>query len=549
MDNIRFLDGKPVLPKTVTGPGGVNFTVYEDVDKAIVKDRTVSCSVDISNMPKIPFMVMLKIRYYYYQIYRRYDTESFVFLHWDQAQSQYIPVVPGGYRADGAAVSYYPDYEQFCSDCHIALPAGEFGRCPFCGSERGMEKLVIFGTTHSHVDMAPFHSGTDNEHEMNHTGFHLTFGYHGSGLFGTELSFVARSSPSPTAVGVRQKLVDEDCIEMPFSEEEMSRLDLWLSRVAIDKSFVDGETYFVVVNSGKDPVFMGTQEECKNFEDSCYVEASVQKFRRAPVGNKSKGKVSSAEYAWMMMTDDDDLDGWGGYDPYTHPTIFDHAMERAGYSWEDTLDKKVSEPKSAEPKDLVFTLVDCDYEVCFKSGKSNRVEKTSLWSEDDQEQEIVEVELEFKDSLKKLRASTTEAATGLAAASVARSELIRYLTYGDPDKRLTAIVEDLGVLEAELTKKASKTFDGAVKATKDGLVWEVDQFASYWGSNLNTEFSESLNPNLTQDLIYPEMHAAAALVLLVEAYAVAPDPFTDLAPKVFKALQGISSQVTSEYVS
>lgn len=309
MTNFRIdTAGKPVDVATFGNPNGPHFTAAVPLNAADRHALQLQSDVDMTSMVKIPFELMMRVRWYFMKVRDEWQTESFVFIHQDQTTHEYTMVVPSGYTASSAAVGYFPYYDQFCTHCHIAaLPgdlrasADEKELCPMCGAEDSMNKnMFIAGTIHSHVDMAPFHSGTDNQNELTQSGMHFTLGHMKTGLYGSELSVVAAKAghTDSSGKGVRHSLVDSDIVEMPFGAEAEGRIDFWMDRVAVDRRVLEvlketTDTYVIKVDGI--PCFFGPKDRCEAYAAVTTATTTVSKAAAVTrtVGRSSGNSWSS----------------------------------------------------------------------------------------------------------------------------------------------------------------------------------------------------------------------------------------------------------------
>jgi hypothetical protein len=316
--------GSPVAQVLVGDPNGAHFIAAMPLKAAQKRDLTLAKDIDMTGTPKIPFTLMLIVRQYFIKIRDNYATESFVFIHRNRDTNEYIAVVPGGYKAGAASVDYCATCDQFCQNCHIAVVRGSYGAtCPYCGMDDWSAPLNVVGTIHSHVDMAPFHSGTDDHNELSHTGLHFTLGHMKTGLFGSELSAVVASEGYTDAAGkgTRFSLSDEDIFELPFTKSDTDRLNFWLTRVAFDKHLVKAVTQNAalhIVKVGGIPCFSGTKEQCGAFASGCTLDTVVSSAKE-PTPVHTFGGSTGSNYGWSNYParpwhnfDDDEDPIWGG---------------------------------------------------------------------------------------------------------------------------------------------------------------------------------------------------------------------------------------------
>ena len=182
-------DGKFLMKTERDTPIGI-LTVHVPVPEADIiaefgkKEDRPSTNLIFSNLKKIPFLTMLFVREYFTAVYREHQSEAIILFHWNANLSKYEVVVPPTFNASGGHVSYDPNVRTFCRKCFVGCVEEEPAECPVCGHKE-MDTLATVGTAHSHGSMAAFHSGTDDANELNHTGFHITFGKVNSRAFTT----------------------------------------------------------------------------------------------------------------------------------------------------------------------------------------------------------------------------------------------------------------------------------------------------------------------------------------------------------------------------
>ena len=132
-----------------------------------------------NDLPRIPWNSVdggvLQAWLYFKAVYEKYRTEAFLWWHWDKEARRYVMLVPAFYYVSSAGLEYPSRPKHFCRSCCVGLYHGGV-RCPHCVDGR-VEETLIAGTSHSHGSLQPFHSGEDHANELDHTGFHITFGH------------------------------------------------------------------------------------------------------------------------------------------------------------------------------------------------------------------------------------------------------------------------------------------------------------------------------------------------------------------------------------
>lgn len=224
---------KRIYVKKVIGPPDAPFfeTVVPANDSDLPKDRVSGKELRLLNFPKISMHTMNLVHAYFAAVYEKHRSEAMILFHRAPGDSDYTVVVPESYTATSASLSYEHNQPTFCTTCRICSTA-VLTTCPRCGTET-MQKTVVMGTAHSHGSMDAFHSGTDDAHEKNQTGFHITFGHVNRGLFSVCPSFVVALAGYTDDKGFGTRYYPElsDLVEIPdpLSETERTMVDLWTS--------------------------------------------------------------------------------------------------------------------------------------------------------------------------------------------------------------------------------------------------------------------------------------------------------------------------------
>lgn len=295
-----------INPLTIGDPNGPHFTVNEPYTKKPNHDdvtyEVVERGLDISGMPKIGFVTALMIRQYYVDVYEAHKSEAFAYLHWSESAQEWMGAVPSGYKASGAHLTYYNNFRHVCTNCQIALPKGEWDTCPMCSSKDCVEPIKRLGSSHSHSNMPPFHSGTDDANEMNSSGFHITFGHLDTGLFGTENSFVAQHHTINDKNGQGKRFTfdsDESVFELPFSDHQKEVIRGWSERVALAASVKSSDW---VVMIGSDIVFASQNKKlCEAFAERCEDTNTTVKLKGSTVN--TSGPYTTTSYSWASDVD------------------------------------------------------------------------------------------------------------------------------------------------------------------------------------------------------------------------------------------------------
>ena len=106
--------GEPVSVETFGSADGPHFKATVPMSPQQIAELTTESAVDMSAMPKIPYELIMRVRWYFKLVRDAWQVESFVFIHLDKETREYTMVVPGGYTAGPASVRYSPNYDRFC---------------------------------------------------------------------------------------------------------------------------------------------------------------------------------------------------------------------------------------------------------------------------------------------------------------------------------------------------------------------------------------------------------------------------------------------------
>ena len=192
--------------------------------------------------PKISYLDHRFVMEYFAFVYKIHKSEAIVLFHLDLRTKEYTVIIPPEVDASAGHVKYNAAVTHFCSVCRIGSTFA-VETCPYCVTKGSMEEFCFAGSAHSHGSMAAFHSSTDDEHELGHTGFHITYGKVDSEEE-TKPSFVV-ALPGTTEGGKGTRFLPEfhELVEDPFaSEREM--MNLWVSMIvskpSLDRLPVDG---------------------------------------------------------------------------------------------------------------------------------------------------------------------------------------------------------------------------------------------------------------------------------------------------------------------
>jgi hypothetical protein len=200
-------------------------------DNDLPADRVSGPALELKNFPKISMHEMIFVHAYFAAIFESFKSEAIVLFHREPGDTSYTIVVPESYSATAASLTYDHSQPKFCKTCRICSTQ-EIDVCPRCGTNT-MAKTRIYGTAHSHGSMSAFHSGTDDAHEKNQTGFHITFGNVNQGLFSICPSFVVALNgyTDKDGYGIRHFPALEELVDLPdpLSQAERTIISLWKS--------------------------------------------------------------------------------------------------------------------------------------------------------------------------------------------------------------------------------------------------------------------------------------------------------------------------------
>jgi hypothetical protein len=254
---------------TVTVPASdEDLAVFQTVSKEQLD------KIELVNFVKIPWMKIMEVWSYFSAVYKEHKSEALAIFHLDPDTNEYTVVVPESYLASSTSLSYDPNQESFCPTCKICSKNPVDSICPRCPGEQRMKKLRTRGTMHSHGNMGAFHSGTDDDHEKNQTGFHITMGKVDAEIFGFELcpSFVValHGYRNEKNEGVRYYPSINDLVDFAnFPLADPGQVLCWMSTVFTPKRLTEiPDSASVVVETCRDAnvaVFVNSEEGAKSW--------------------------------------------------------------------------------------------------------------------------------------------------------------------------------------------------------------------------------------------------------------------------------------------
>lgn len=177
------------------------------LDEAKLTDHSERCLLSI---PKLPSLFMTQTIWFFWEVYKRHQSECIVLYAWNQDTKQYEFIVPEQ-EVSGGAVDYKID-------------------------EASLGNRIIIGDCHSHASFAAYSSGTDHHDEVHRDGLHVVFG---------NFNRMPNKGPSChiewTSDGRRFK-VDRDLCFEPFNgygevKPHLPEIQEWLTRVK-KKSYI-----------------------------------------------------------------------------------------------------------------------------------------------------------------------------------------------------------------------------------------------------------------------------------------------------------------------
>lgn len=232
--NLLIGDDRKLYVKKVIGPAAAPLfeVVLPAGDADLPKERVSGSSLNLTeHFPKISMRNMVFVHAYFAAIYEKFKSEAIVLFHRDPGATDYTVVVPESYSATATSLTYDHSQPRFCTTCRVCSTQ-EIDVCPRCNTNT-MVKTEIYGTAHSHGSMSAFHSGTDDAHEKNQTGFHITFGNVNQGLFSVCPSFVTALNgyTDKDGFGIRHYPKLEELVDLPnpLTVEDRARIQLWTS--------------------------------------------------------------------------------------------------------------------------------------------------------------------------------------------------------------------------------------------------------------------------------------------------------------------------------
>jgi len=226
---------RKLIGKTTFGPADWGISAWLPVqhNEDVVSDQP-DTSLNLGNFPKIPFDTLLLVREFFAEVYEVHKSEAFVYMHYDRENGKYEIVVPPDQVASAGHVKFDSNVRAYCGSCNIAHPSAAVTECMYCGGT-DIHPTFLVGTLHSHGSMGAFHSATDDENELNMTGFHITIGKvdnrHGFEL-AHSFCVAKRGFVDSAGKGVRFKneINVRDLIELPFPQQRQM-IQRWVSLV------------------------------------------------------------------------------------------------------------------------------------------------------------------------------------------------------------------------------------------------------------------------------------------------------------------------------
>jgi len=170
-----------------------------------------------TTLPQIPLSIISKVKYFFAQVYARYQSEVNVILYFNKESSEYLVYMP---------------YQKVTKTSVVY---------DFAAANQEMAKHEGFrpiGTIHSHCDFESFHSNVDVEDERFFDGVHLTFGHNDQKEFSITASVVVN--------GKRQKFEPKSLLQgiVKISEryqlpvEEVCDIEDWFEKIVPEQGFV-----------------------------------------------------------------------------------------------------------------------------------------------------------------------------------------------------------------------------------------------------------------------------------------------------------------------
>lgn len=143
----------------VVSGNGIWFRKETDVFVGFIPVPTISFLKELKGadeslqcvLTKIPHDMVMKVKKFFVQVFKKYHSEACVILYYNREQNQYSISVPRQWNSHGSVRYIRPGTSDFIP----GLPVG---------------------TIHSHCDFGAFHSGVDQEDESTFDGLHITFG-------------------------------------------------------------------------------------------------------------------------------------------------------------------------------------------------------------------------------------------------------------------------------------------------------------------------------------------------------------------------------------
>ena len=269
-----------------------SFTAYVPITAEEMSNAEIQGPGLKLNLKKLPMSSpvggYLQAYIYFAEVYKKYRSEAYVYWHFEASEDRYMMVVPPAYTATAGHVRYTPS-DLFCSTCQVAL-FPNLSECRRCG--QAGKRLRVIGTSHSHGSMPAFHSATDDKHELNQTGFHITFGNVDKGPLVCP-SFVVSSNKT------RFMTSWDDHFDVEAEKKKMTNLDLWLTLV--DRGSGDQHQ---VVNDRDEEYFVGSNFECVKFVEAAgygNIKKSAAPVYEAPTITNIQRIITEQPRPWFSQ--------------------------------------------------------------------------------------------------------------------------------------------------------------------------------------------------------------------------------------------------------
>lgn len=259
------VDKKLYIEKDIGPTGAPWFSATIEANaEDLSSDLIAGPALQIKNLTKLTYKDVYLVHAYFSEIYKQFHSEAIVLFHKSPEEANYTVIVPESYSASAAHLTYEHNQPTFCTLCRVCSTQENITNCPRCGTET-MVPTKIAGTAHSHGSMSAFHSGVDDAHEKNQTGFHITFGNVNQSLFNICPSFVVAIPGYLDEKGFGKRFYPpvEHLIEIPnpLAQTELALIMTWATVLFDEDKYLSPGVKVVIEENASLPCFKHENEE------------------------------------------------------------------------------------------------------------------------------------------------------------------------------------------------------------------------------------------------------------------------------------------------